>query len=535
MVDEGRAWAAAITRFWEAFPSGLGVDANTLRLSILPATTEQHEIQGGEAITKTCFLAFGHVAEVKATLEGALAASLVAPDVDQMRASRVLPFLDASSDPRHQALIEKGLSGEASFEGKRERIDEYGWRNFGDLVADHESAFADGKQLVSHYNNQYDAIAGFAFQFLRTGDRRWWVLMEDLARHVVDIDIYKTDGDKAAFNRGLFWHTYHYVAAGKSTHRSYPRVAGVNGGGPAAEHNYNLGLALHYYLTGWEPSRRAAIGLGEWVINMDDGDRTPFRWLSRAPTGLASASGTPLYHGPGRAGGNSINALLVAFDLSGERRFLTKAEVLIRRCIHPEDDIESLSLLDAERRWYYTVFLEALGRYLWRKSELGELDGSYSYARAALLHYAGWMRIHEYPYLEKPEILEFPTETWSAQDIRKSDVLAWAALCSEGGERAAFLDASARFLDDVLNRLPALPTHTYTRPLVLMLMRGYAYRWVIENPAAYLGAGSPVAEWPARSRFVPQKAIAFHRAKTVAAIGGAGALVGLAWLFAAVW
>ena len=48
-------------------------------------------------------------------------------------------------------------------------------------------------------------------QFLRTGDARWWRLMDDLARHVRDIDIYHTREDKAAYNGGLFWHTNHYM------------------------------------------------------------------------------------------------------------------------------------------------------------------------------------------------------------------------------------------------------------------------------------------------------------------------------------
>ena len=47
--------------------------------------------------------------------------------------------------------------------------------------------------------------------------------MHELAVHVRDIDVYHTDEDKSAYNHGLFWHTVHYVDAGTSTHRSYPR------------------------------------------------------------------------------------------------------------------------------------------------------------------------------------------------------------------------------------------------------------------------------------------------------------------------
>ena len=54
--------------------------------------------------------------------------------------------------------------------------------------------------------------------------------------------------------------------------------------------------------------------------------------------------------------------LLNAFRLTGSRKYMDKAEGLIRRCVHPADDIEERTLLDAENRWSYTVFLMALAR-----------------------------------------------------------------------------------------------------------------------------------------------------------------------------
>lgn len=524
------AWSASLLRFWEEFPSSIETTSSgEIVVGLWPEdASRSHELQGGERKTRTVLLAQGSPEECRRVIEQGLNPLDVHCDCAHLRSSGVLPFLDADEDARHTKLLREALEGPDSFYAKRERQDEYGWRHFGDLVADHESAFAGGKALVSHYNNQYDAIAGFGFQYLRTGNPRWFRLMDDLARHVADIDIYHTQEDKPAYNGGLFWHTYHYVDAGRSTHRSYPRAAGVPGGGPSAEHNYNAGLALHYYLTGSGASRDAAISLARWVIAMEDGGKTPFRWLARGDTGLASASGNPLYHGPGRAAGNSINALMVGLELTGDARYLAKAEQLIRRCIHPTDDIGTLDLLDAERRWYYTVFLEALGNYLWRKKERGELDGMYSYARKALLHYAAWMLKHEYPYLERPEILEYPTETWSAQDIRKSEVLAWAAACLTKPERQRFLEGSRRFLDDVLTRLPSLPTHKYTRPMVLMLGRGYAYDWASKLDDAFF---PPAGEtFPPPVRFKPQKAVALQRAKVLLlGLGGTSAAV-LYWL-----
>ena len=60
---------------------------------------------------------------------------------------------------------------------------------------------------------------------------------------------------------------------------------------------------LHYFLTGDALSRDAASGLAQFVVDVDDGRKTIFRSLSRAYTGLASGSGTPDYHGPGRGSG----------------------------------------------------------------------------------------------------------------------------------------------------------------------------------------------------------------------------------------
>ena len=78
------------------------------------------------------------------------------------------------------------------------------------------------------------------------------------------------------------------------------------------------------------------------------------------------------------------------------------------------------------------MFLQSLGRYLDYKFELGELDRMYAYGRAALLHYARWMAAHEVPTLSRPEILEYPNETWAAQDVRKCEAFQYAAKHSTG-------------------------------------------------------------------------------------------------------
>ena len=351
--------------------------------------------------------------------------------------------------------------------------------------------------------------------------------MHELALHVRDIDVYHTDEDKSAYNHGLFWHTYHYVDAETSTHRSYPRAPKVSGGGPGGGQHYATGLMLHYFLTGDPLSRETAIELARGTIDMDDGRKTVFRWLARGCTGHATSSGSFSYHGPGRAPANSLDALLVGSRLTGEPEFLAKAEQIIRRCIHPADDIEARNLLDAENKWFYTMFLQALGRYLDFKAERGQLDRMYAYARASLLHYARWMAEHEYPYLDKPEILEYPTETWAAQDMRKSEVFEAAArIADTSEERERFLERSRFFFESSTTTLAKMPTRSLARPVVLLLSNGLARADSELNPEfPSLPGPETTYDFGSPETFIPQKTVAIRRFKLIASLAGAVAAI----------
>ncbi|MQA28877.1 MAG: hypothetical protein GEU82_03425 [Luteitalea sp.] len=504
---EGGAVAAAVRHFWQNFPKALDGDRAGLTIRLFPEQWDDlHELQGGESKTHTASLAFdGPFPEA---LSSVLEPAVLSCEPEWYERCQAVPLLtpaQASRAPDYEGLVNAAIEGDDTFNAKRERIDEYGWRNFGDIYADHEAVGHQGERpLVSHYNNQYDAIAGFAIQFMRSGDLRWFSAMEDLALHVTDIDVYHTDEDKSAFNHGLFWHTAHYVDAGRSTHRTYPRAPGVSGGGPSNEHDYSTGLLLHHLLTGDERSRAGVVELVNWVMAMDDGRRTVFRFLSRADTGLASSTVSPTYHGPGRGAGNSIATLLNGFRLTGDRRFLDKAESLVRRCIHPADDLQGNGLLDAERRWSYTVFLQVLGKYLQAKTVLGEIDSHYAYARASLLHYGRWMAVNEYPYLERPDLLEYPNETWAAQDIRKAEIFATVARYTAGGERELMLERSRFFFDRSISTLTAHDTRTLARPIAILLSSGHDIA-KLQSADSTIDDGSPAIELRPPAVFVPQK------------------------------
>jgi hypothetical protein len=518
-----RAIVVAMEHFWQNHPKAIETTTDSVLIRLFPRHFgDVHELQGGERKTHTFFVGFDSAAlteEALAWFRDPVVAG--AEPAWYCESGAIRHLTTAAGDPSrdHVVLVNQAVEGETSFERKREIVDEYGWRHFGDIYADHESAFnRTGGLRVSHYNNQYDAIAGMACQYLKSGDLRWWAAFTELAAHVADIDVYHTDEDKSAYTRGYFWHTTHYVDAGRSTHRGYPRAEGVTGGGPSSQHNYATGFMLHYFLTGAPTSRDTALDLARWVVNMEDGRKTPLRWLTSGDTGLSTATGSELYAGPSRGSGNSLRTLVNAFNLTGDATWLRHAERVIRRSIHPADDLEKRELTDPERRWFYMMFLHSLGEYLDVKAEHGELDFMYAYGRAGLLHYARWMAVNEYPYLEKPEKLEFPTETWAAQEMRKCDVFNLAAIHASGDERLRFRERAAFFFNYCTTKLGSMPTRGFTRPVVLLLTLGFLENWLRLHPDHAAPPGPDIADFGKPEAFVPQKIKAIRRLKMIAAI-----------------
>jgi hypothetical protein len=524
--------AVAAPGFWQNFPRAIEVRDQAVIVGLWPGQSpDVHELQGGEQKTHDIVLAFDRDPVCETPLDWCRAPALVRADPDWYCSSGVVPYLvpeRADSCVEYRTLVRAAIEGNDTFESKREGIDEYGWRNFGDLYADHEAVRAsNAAPFVSHYNNQYDAVAGFAVQFFRSADPRWWTLMAELATHVVDIDLYHSLEDRTAYSGGPFWHTCHYVDAGRSTHRSYPQAPGVSGGGPGNEHNYSTGLLLHHFLTGDPRSREAVEQLADWVLRIDDGRRSRLRWLDRGDTGLASATREPGFHGPGRGAANSIAALLDGYRVTGRAIYLDKAECLIRRCIHPDDDIDERGLLDAETRWSYTVFLQVLCRYLEESAERGTRGATYAWARESVLRYARWMALRERPYLDAPEQLEYPTETWAAQDMRKCEVLLRASLLGrDDDERRLLRDRAAFFFHTSLRTLGQMTTRTLVRPVVILLTNGPGLAWFSQSPAARLPeAMDGPHDFGQPATFVPQRARALARARWVL---GSVVLVGIA-------
>jgi len=208
-----RRVSIALPRFWEVFPKAIEAEPGRCAIAMFPrANGDLHELQSGERSTLSFAVCFGRdtvTAEPLAWIRSPLGVT-ANPNVYRHEG--------------HDAPARGAIRGPEFFFERREAVDEYGWRNFGDLHADDEGA------LVPDHDHQHDAIAGCLERFLQTADHRWWVLADDLAAHVTDIGL--SDA--------------------------------------TTEHNYTAGLMLHHFLSGSERSRRAVIQIANRVVDMDD-------------------------------------------------------------------------------------------------------------------------------------------------------------------------------------------------------------------------------------------------------------------------
>ena len=492
-ATDKQSLSVCVPEFWQQFPKALEWNDERIRVGMFPSEWDDaFELQGGEQKTHALWLNISEAGDDEALDDGteSLAWAATPPHVvlpaDWHAEANAIPYFSAEADKPHSHLAEyltAAIDGENSLLARRDVIDEFGWRNFGEVWADHEQAYFDAEEpVVSHYNNQFDTVFGGLLNEARTENPRWQELFDPLARHVVDIDIYHTTKDRAAYNGGLFWHTDHYADAASSTHRTYSaanqKPGQPYGGGPSDEHCYTTGLLHWYWQTGNRDAYDAVRSLADWVINVDDGSQTIFGLLDDGPTGRATATAAPDYHGPGRGAGNSVNALLDGWLLTGERKYLAVAEQLIRRVVHPDDDIAGLDLLNVELRWSYTVFLSALAKYLDVKSEAGERDDAFYYAAASLAHYGRWMGEHELPYSDQTEKLEYPTETWAAQELRKANVLRLAAKYCAEPDQSRLLQRGEELADRAWSDLAKFESRFVARSLVLVLTEGARDAWL---------------------------------------------------------
>lgn len=461
--------AIAVREFWQNFPKALELSVRGLRVGLWPREYAGiHELQGGEQKTHEMLLVFHGPETASQAVEDRLRAFheplYAMPDPAAVLAAETFwptAPLDRERYSRLEATCDADVAATApdatTIQTQWERIDEFGWRHFGDTFADNERAPAEmirdfpehhiGRMPISHFVNEYDVIATLMLQGLRREDPRWLWMADVMSRHHADICIYHTDHGAPAYAHGPFMHTTHETAAYRSTFRSYPIEAkryGLRygrGGGPNAGHTYVECLAHHYRLTGDRTSREAFLEVADWAA---DGP-----WFA------------PSMMGDTRGYGNFLATFVQAYHLTRDRKYYDRAMTLVGWVNEP---IEGLG---------GTLLAKAAGGFLSIKAEAGEFDDDYRRVQEMLL------RIGDL-YLELPE------SRWEGsleQRCFHSEVLSTCYLHAplDHPRRQAYHDRGRQILDEALNQFPG--HYLLVKSWVMCFANTGAYLKASQSPA----------------------------------------------------
>ncbi|MEA1997063.1 MAG: hypothetical protein U9N45_05465, partial [Gemmatimonadota bacterium] len=384
-IEDTRIGAAVAVRdFWQNFPKELKVDTDsTLEVALWPCRDGgPHELQGGEQKTHEMTVSLqtgegpgGQFDHWSTVAMSSFLDPLMAWAPSQWYMDSGVYGLGAVYHPDRfknyewQAQAPVAAKRHNIFKG-REFIDEYGWRNFGDFLADNEPDETHGpnkgKLTLSHWNLAFDYARGMLLQCVRTRTHAprisdlWWQVAGQGARHQSDIDTYHAERDEEGRFAlgGKFFHTHHGVNAGRATHRSSPQDElwdelhwpwgrGVNCVDPFFFDS--RGMASYSMLSGDRQVLRSVLELAGLVEYMVREDKNPQ---------IDKAS---------RQAGNNLQVLTDAWIISRDDRFRKAAETIVEKTMAhkhgygPGDDPRKAELGGLG---FTSVFFDALGRYI---------------------------------------------------------------------------------------------------------------------------------------------------------------------------
>jgi len=443
-------WAVQVAGFWEQFPKSLRAAAGgTIEVGLFPeeygpegfaytlraGEQKTHEVwlrwsgagvpEGGGALTASApaswYVASGAAGHT--ALPGAWAEheAYLAAQLD--RAPGFLPWMDWFEDL--PAAVEE--------------TDFYGITDYGDWPIDYEGF------LVSPLNLKYDAGWGLWLQWMRTGDPRWRELAEAGNRHFADADVLHTLHDPRHWSDGIaFGHSYHDETGFENAHRNYGGTHPDTAFGPE-------GLLLTYYLTGYDPARRAALEVADCIEYRLGNDVHLCPYLDGC-SGEWWALEEGLYSNGERPAGNALSIVVEAYRATGEERFRRAAEALVTwAAAGAQPYIGGPDGTDRwVKPWALGLYLRALADWLEVLDEFGLPDDAG--ARASYLAYADWLldeALTPLPPIASGDRAAFPYEWWldgrAENDV--PDVTSWLLLGADALAYAHHLSGDDRYLE----------------------------------------------------------------------------------------
>jgi hypothetical protein len=312
-----RSLTAGVRHFWEHFPKGIVLNEDgDLRVQLWAASADPLIMGGGEAKRHEIYLDLSD--QGAAAVAGLLhpLRAVASPSWYSSTHGFGRPFLLIEdghlplynpSIAMYETFVEQGYVRLAQ---NRDRLGEYGWRNFGDWSTTWDP---DGWG-----NGEYDLAYVYFQQFARSGDLRYFDLAESAARHWMDVD--------------LVWAAYNdvWVGCGHSHSASHRSYAGEH-------HTWNQGLLDYYHLTGDRRSLEAALAVGDFFAHL--ALVKPDRHRPRIFQNQQRDVGT-------RSAGWALVALVAAYESTCDPYYLKAAEAVVEILAEEQQP---------DGQWTYTI------------------------------------------------------------------------------------------------------------------------------------------------------------------------------------
>ena len=201
---------------------------------------------------------------------------------------------------------------------KRNRI--YGWMNFGDWY---------GERDLNYGNNEYDLAWALAVEWMRSGDRRFFLRGVEMARHYSSVDT--LHGKFADDLNGLVWeHSFNHVGTDRTPEDmhldvSLPKVQDY------------LGQYGHSMLLGGVDRQGHVFQEGNWICGALTGDRFLWDAAQRICTNQAEKLTANYDFTIERAGGWPLINAVAAYRHTGNPYYLNAVRLMIERCLQRQD------------------------------------------------------------------------------------------------------------------------------------------------------------------------------------------------------
>jgi len=352
-VSVGLRW------FWQLYPKGFEVRSGDLmRLALFPDTARPQNIYTGLAKTHEMILSFGGET-LAAQLDHPLYAA--APPKWYTRDTQALGRLVESSPeairPQYWPLVQRydrwlvacrnavRAKRDRGFRFQDRRLDEYGMLNFGDaihkLIPDNRRA-----DFGIHWETEYyDFPHALFLHFFRTGDMDSFRMAIEAAAHLADVDI-----------------SHYEVEPGR---HGAPRT------GPGLNHWTRYSNGVFISSTSWAFYKNEGL-LDRYLLTGDLWSRDVAR-LS-ADFGVIY-NGLDL-HSNTRSVGHGLFAMLKAYEVFGDKKYLDRAHWIIDGVHAWQDgDVDRLRALNpravwdpqfkggySHQSWMYGIALEAMAQ-----------------------------------------------------------------------------------------------------------------------------------------------------------------------------